>query len=405
VTAIGRPDDAPRPRLSPRLAPALLGWFRAHRRPLPWRRDRDPYRVWVAEVLLQQTRVAQAVPYFERFVAAFPDVAALAAAPLEDVLKVWEGAGYYGRAHRLHAAAREVVARHHGRVPSDLASLERLPGVGPYIARAVASLAFGARVVALEANGVRVTARWVREERDPRRAAVRASLESALERVLPAGKAGLFNEAVMELGEEVCRPTAPDCAACPVARFCRAYRETTDPGRLPVRPGRRTRPHVRAAVVVLTDRDRWLVQQRPPTGLLGGLWEFPGGKIRPKETPRGAARRELKEETGVVACALRPRGVVRHGYSHFSVELHVFEGRPSAAPRPTESATRRWVTLDELCRLPLPRATEKVLRLLATLPAGRASPGSGSRPGRTRASAPATPRPRERPAHARRTGS
>lgn len=345
----------------PGLAPALLGWFAARSRPLPWRRDRDPYRIWAAEVLLQQTRVAQAVPYFERFTAAFPSVGALAAADEEAVLKVWEGAGYYARARRLRTAARILVAERAGRLPSTVPELEALPGVGPYIARAIASQAFGRPCVALEANGLRVAARWTAERGDVRTGAVRRRLEAALAAVLPPGAPGAFNEAVMELGETICLPRAPRCPTCPVARYCRARRELADPGSIPA-PGRpRLRPRVRAAVVVLSDGRRWLVQRRPPSGLLGGLYEYPGGKVERGERPIAAARRELREETGLPAPRLRARGVVRHAYSHFAVELHVFEGR--VAPRPAPRRTR-WVTPDEFDRLPVPRATAKVRRLV-----------------------------------------
>ncbi len=340
-----------------------MAWFRHHRRPLPWRSRRDPYRIWVAEVLLQQTRVRQALPYYERFVARFPSVRALAGASRSEVLKAWEGAGYYARARRLHDAARLLVRTNGGRLPRSAGSLERLPGVGRYIARAIASLAFGEPVVALEANGLRVAARWTRETGDLGTARVRARLAAVLAAELPTPDAGPFNEAVMELGETVCLPRAPRCPDCPVAFACRAYRELADPSRVPRRAPRRSRPHVRGAVVVLTDRGRWLVQRRPAGGLLGGLWEFPGGKIEPGEDPEHAARRELLEETRARVRGLADLGSVHHAYSHFTVELRVFQGRPGAR-RPATSSTRRWVTPAELERLPIPGATRKIVRRL-----------------------------------------
>jgi len=359
------------------LTPALVRWYRRHRRPLPWRANRDPYRVWVAEVLLQQTRVAQAVPYFERFVREFPDVDALARAPAERVLKVWQGAGYYARAHRLHAAAQRLVRERDGRLPTTVAELETLPGVGPYIARAVAAIAFGRPCLAMEANGRRVTARWTREEGDVRDPVVQARLERTLASVLPRSDPGAFNEAVMELGETLCTPAKPRCSRCPVAFACRAYRELDDPGTIPVRTVRPRRPRVRAAVVVLSDRGRWLVQRRPASGLLPGLWEFPGGHIERDERPVDAARRELREETGLSADRWVRLGTVRHTYSHFSVELHAFAARLSGTPsRGNRAGRQRWVTPSEFRRLPVPKATEKVVALArAEVTAGRVSRG------------------------------
>ncbi|MGA9839419.1 MAG: A/G-specific adenine glycosylase [Thermoplasmata archaeon] len=373
MSRAGRPRQPPIPLA---LAASLLAWFAEHRRPLPWRRDRDPYHVWVAEVLLQQTRVEQAAPYYERFVRTFPTVRALASAPVGAVLKAWQGAGYYARARHLHRAAGLLVARYDGTLPVRVEELEELPGIGPYVARAVASLAYGTPVVALEANGLRVAARWTREAGDVRTARVRARLSQALEGAMPERSAGAFNEAVMELGETVCRPVAPLCGECPVARFCRAHRELPDPGTLPRRRAPKPRPHVRGAVVVLSERGRWFVQRRAPSGLLGGLWEFPGGKIEPGESPAAAARRELREETGWGARGLRYRGVARHAYSHLTVELHVFEGtRTTGGDRRPPRSGRRWVTRTELLRLPIPKVTEKILRLLERPAEDTISPG------------------------------
>ena len=364
---------------------ALLGWFDRHRRPLPWRTDRDPYRIWVAEVMLQQSRVAAVVPRYDAFLRQFPDVRALARASEESVLKAWEGAGYYARARSLRAAALEIAGRRNGAFPRTLEKLETLPGVGPYIAAALASLAFDAPVVALEANGLRVAARWTLEEGDVRSAGVRARLRAALEAELPRERPGAFNEAIMELGETICRSRSPECAACPVAEFCRARQELPDPGVLPRPRARSIKPHVVASIVVLRRRGRLLVRQRPPTGLLGGLWELPGGRLEPGETLEAAARRELREETGIDVGRLRPVGVVRHGYSHFTVELHLFRGE-SPEDRPLRGdAPLRWVTDSEFARLPRPAATIRAMALDARATAA-ASPDSGSRRGRTTAS-------------------
>lgn len=344
---------------------ALRNWYRRVRRPLPWRRDRNPYRVWVAEVLLQQTRVDQAVPYFERFVARFPTVRSLARATEVQILKVWEGAGYYARARNLGRSAREVVHRHRGALPRTVAELEELPGIGPYIARAVASLAFDVPVLAMETNGRRVAARWWAEGRDVRVPAIAHTLEEHLLELLRRGPPGEFNEALMELGETICLPAAPRCDRCPVSRTCQAYATLDSPGSIPTLPPRRPKPHVRAAVVIVQAGDKFLIQRRGPRGLLAGLYEFPGGKIEPGESPREGARRELEEEAGLREVGrLAALGLVRHGYSHFSVELHVYRARLARTRRIRPDHDRRWASIPEIRRLPLPKATEKVLDLV-----------------------------------------
>ncbi|MFZ0891018.1 MAG: NUDIX domain-containing protein [Thermoplasmata archaeon] len=373
------------PRASGRYSPpgslsnALLRWFAVARRPLPWRRHPTPYSIWVAEVLLQQTRVAQAIPYYRRFLRKFPTVRALARASEQDVLKLWEGAGYYARARHLHAAARKLVRERRGVLPRTAEELRELPGVGPYIANAVASLAFDEPVLALEANGIRIAARLTLERGDVRTPRVRTRLASALETQLPRNRAGAFNEALMELGETICQPVVPQCPRCPVRRFCLSYRTLERPGEIPVRPTRPRRPHVVASVVAVESHGRWFVQRRDEPGLLQGLWEFPGGKLDGGESPLSAARRELLEETGLRARRLTRLAIIRHAYSHFTVELHLFGAHlpeiPSGAPD-----NGRWVTLAEMRRLPLPAATRRMLGHLDER--STTSRGSGSRPGR-----------------------
>lgn len=320
--------------------------------------------------MLQQTRIAQAVPYFERFVRRFPTVARLAAASEEDVLKAWEGAGYYARARNLHRAAQIIVHDRSGRIPGTVDELSELPGIGPYMAAAIASQAFGAPVVALDANGLRVVARWTVERGDPRSPPVRRRLSESVRGAVPAGESGDFNEALMELGETICQPRRPRCGECPVAHLCLAVRTVPDPGTIPRRAGHAPKPTIEAAVIGVQRRGRWLVQKRRSAGLLGGLWELPGGKLLAGERPELAAERELREETGLRAGPLVSAGVIRHEYSHFRVRLHLFSA-PSATGRLRPYRGRRWVTDAEFERLPRPTATRRAMERLRALPVDR----------------------------------
>ncbi len=339
----------------------LLAWFAANARDLPWRRERTPYRVWVAEMMLQQTQAHTVVPYYERFLARFPDVQTLAEAPLEDVLKMWEGLGYYARARHLHAAAQEIVAEHNGQLPDTFEELLALPGIGRYTAGAVASIAFGRDVTAVDGNARRVLARMlaIREPLKPR------EWETLAASLLPSGQAGAFNEALMELGATVCTPRAPHCETCPICNLCQAY-TLGEQESLPVRRPRREIPHydVTAAVLVCDD-GRVLVTQRNADDMLGGLWEFPGGKREGDETLAECLAREMREELGIEIEVGEPLTLVEHAYTHFLITLHAFHCWLIAGePRCLDCAAFRWVTLAELDALPMSVADRKIARVL-----------------------------------------
>jgi A/G-specific adenine glycosylase len=340
-----------------------LDWFARNARDLHWRRERCPYRVWVAEVMLQQTRVETVSSYYERFLARFPTIHVLAAAPLEAVLKVWEGLGYYARARNLHAAARQVVAARGGRLPDTFDGLLALPGVGRYIAGAVASIAFGRDVPAVDGNVRRVLCRVFGIREDVTRSAVQRELERLAADLLPPGRAGAFNEALMELGATVCTPRSPRCDRCPLRDLCLAHADG-DAEALPVRRPRKRVPHYDvAAAVTVRDDGRVLVAQRNAGDMLGGLWEFPGGKRERGETLPECLAREMREEMDVEVGVGELLLVVEHAYTHFRITLHAFRCRLlSGEPCCLDCAAFRWATPAGLDALPMSVVDRKVAR-------------------------------------------
>ena len=345
------------------IAGPLLEWFRARRRDVPGRNESDPYRIWVAEVMAQQTRISTVIPYYEAFLERFPDVEALATAPLDDVLKAWEGLGYYGRARNLHRAAGEVQARYGGRLPEDAAALRSLPGVGAYTAGAIASMAFGRPEPAVDGNVRRVLCRLHDIEKPT------ASRLDSLCRDLIAETpvaAGLLNQAMMDLGSSICTPRAPGCDECPLAAGCMALSNGTVAHR-PARRSRRPLPHRDIAAALVWRGSRLLIARRPEEGLLGGLWEFPGGKVEPGETPAEAARREVREELGIDVEILGKTAAIEHAYSHFRITLHLFHARWTGGEierLETEADSPRWVLPPELARYACPAANTAVIRRL-----------------------------------------
>lgn len=341
----------------------LVEWFTPHARDLPWRQNRTPYRVWVAEVMLQQTRVDTVVPYYERFLGKFPTIFALAAASQEDVLKVWEGLGYYARARNLHAAARKIVAENDGRLPGSFKELVKLPGIGRYVGGAIASFAFGEDTVAVDGNAHRVLCRFFCVEDDVGRSAIQRELEGLTRQLLPPGRAGTFNEALIELGAVICTPRMPKCGECPLSPGCQA-RVADRVEQLPVRGPHRSTPHydVAAAVTVATD-GTVLVAQRNADDMLGGLWEFPGGKRELGETLEECLTREMMEELDIIVEVDAPVIVVDHAYTHFRITLYAFLCRISSGqPRCLDCADFRWVRSSDLDDLPMSVVDRKVAR-------------------------------------------
>lgn len=342
------PGRADAPDLTPIVTP-LLAWWDAGHADWPWRRSRDPYHIWVAEVMLQQTQIAAVLPYYERWLAQFPTVAALAAAPLAHVLKAWEGLGYYSRARHLHAAAQQIMAEWDGRLPETVAELLTLPGIGRYTAGAIASIAFDQPAPLLDGNVIRVLTRLVDLPDDISRSPVRQRLWRIAAAAVPSQRPGDFNQALMELGQRLCLPTTSDCPACPLRTLCQACARGVQLQR-PVRPPRRQTPHYQvAAGVIWRANGQLLIAQRPLNGLLGGLWEFPGGKQEPGESLPETLRREIREELAFDIEVGPHLLTLKHAYTHFRITLHAFEAHyMSGQVEHLGVADHAWVRVDEL---------------------------------------------------------
>jgi A/G-specific adenine glycosylase len=361
----------PRPE---HLSPRLLAWFRRAKRDLPWRRTHDPYHIWVAEIMLQQTQVDRVIPFYERFLEAFPTMKALAAAPLDDVLRLWAGLGYYSRARSLRAACRSLVERGAGRFPTSYDQAIALPGVGAYTAGAILSIAFGRRHPALDANARRVLARvFLRRGDSPAEARKRVNVLGAA--AVPADRPGDYNQALMELGSLVCLPRRPRCDACCLADICRARRLG-----IPGAAATSARPKVRkgrAALALVLRRGRVLIAQRPTDGVWGGLWEFPNADLRSGVSPAPALERLLLSDFAIEASIGPKLGALTYGIMSRRVHLTVYAAERAAGRTKARRHLRtRWVTPSQLAQYALPAPHSRAARMFLSA----ATPGSPSDP-------------------------
>lgn len=361
----GAPPGDSSARLRRWLAPRLLAWFRTHRRDLPWRHSRDPYRIWISEVMLQQTQVATVIPYFERFLARFPTLADLARADEQEVLRLWEGLGYYRRARNLLRAAQLLHQRHPDAFPADPAALDGLPGLGEYTRNAVLSQAFGLRLPILEANSARVLSRLLGYEADPRQSAARNALWQSAKDLLPIRNIGDFNQALMELGALLCSPQGPRCQECPVAARCVAYQS----GRQEEIPRFAPPPAITSVdetAVVVRRKNLVLLLQRPTTGRWASMWEFPHAPRSVDETHEQAALRLLRELTGIEA-QLGPELVtIRHGITRYAITLVCFEAEHVRGEFHSAFYVQgTWVEPGQLADYPVSSPQRKLAKLLA----------------------------------------
>jgi A/G-specific adenine glycosylase len=332
----------------------LLQWYKKNGRDLPWRETRNPYAIWVSEIMLQQTQVATVIPYYQKFLKSFPTVRHLAKADLSRVLKVWEGLGYYSRARNLHRAS-QIVSNHFKRkIPDNLMDLSTLPGIGRYTAGAILSIAFDKPAPILDGNVKRVLSRLFAIADPPARGKSEARLWHLSESLVPKGEASSFNQGLMDLGATTCTPKEPLCSQCPLRDLCKA-KASGEPERFPTKTIRKKIPHIEAVSAVILKNGRVLLQQRPPEGLLGGLWEFPNWKNEENGGSRSKLRNYIKKDMGMI---VEDRGVIgtfMQTFTHFKLTLHVFHCRYRNG-----KAKGKWVPIQKLHVLPMSRIHRRI---------------------------------------------
>lgn len=345
------------------LRQALLDWYDRMGRDLPWRRTRDPYAIWISEIMLQQTQVKTVMPYFERWMQQFPTIADLAAADQQQVLKAWEGLGYYARARNLHRAAQEIVEKYGGVFPQELESVLALPGIGRTTAGGILSAAFNQPLAILDGNVKRVLARLIALDVSPNRALPK--LWNVSQEVIDPVRSRDFNQAFMDLGATVCTPKNPACLVCPWQGHCQAYNLGVQT-ELPMSESRAPLPHkIIGVAVIRNDQGQILIDRRKQEGLLGGLWEFPGGKVELNETIEACIAREIQEELGIEIAVRDRLIVVDHTYTHFRVTLNVhYCDHVRGEPQPIECDEVKWVTIDQLDQYPFPKANLQIIEAL-----------------------------------------
>jgi len=345
----------------------LRAWFDAAKRDLPWRRSRDPYRIWISEIMLQQTTVAAVIAYFERFMLAFPNVGALAAAPERDVLRLWEGLGYYRRARQLHAAAQKIVGDFDGKFPRDTVGVRALPGIGRYTAGAICSIAYDLPEPILEANTVRLLSRLSAYRNDPLAKAGQEHLWAWAAALVPSEEPGLFNQALMELGALLCTPRDPRCPECPVASLCGARKLGLE-REIPRPKAKKVFEEVREAAVLIRRGKQVLLIERAAGERWGGLWDFPRYAVvaEQADNAREALRAEIKRTLGLEVAVGERLHVLKHGVTRFKITLEAYDAECAGGKlKPTSPfAAARWVNPKDFAEYPLNTTGRKLTKLL-----------------------------------------
>ncbi len=338
----------------------LLLWYQKHHRKLPWRETNDPYKIWVSEVMLQQTTVRTVLPYYRKWLQLFPDIPSLSRAPAQKVLKAWEGLGYYQRAKNLHRSSKIIMEKYQGKFPDSFHTLKKLPGLGPYTTAAVLSFAFNQPYPVLDGNIRRILMRLkaLHKEASP---SLDKILKPFYQSLFVPKKSSSFNQAFMELGALICRPQNPSCLICPVQKFCKSFQEGTQEA-IP-KTKKQNFHKIKAVLGVIIQGDRFLIQKRPSQGLMADLWEFPGGKIKDGESPEQALSREIKEELGQKVTKEKFLTKVNHSYTLFRITLFAYQCELKQIPA-LDPQTYRWITLQEFEDYPFPSGSVKVIQFL-----------------------------------------
>jgi len=344
------------------LSRRLLSWYGRHQRALPWRETSDPYRIWVSEIMLQQTQVDTVIPYYHRFLKAFPSVSSLARAPLQDVLKAWENLGYYSRARNLHAAAKMIVEKFKGRIPDNFEVIKTLPGIGEYTAGAILSIAYTKAHPAVDGNVRRILCRLFAVRKPVDDTKEQKQLQNLAASLVPVKQPGDFNQALMDLGATICKAKNPDCSRCPVAGLCQARLYDLQ-NVLPIIKKTPSIPHRRAAAAVIRNsKGLLLVVQRPSTGLLASLWKLPGGFVETGEPMESSLRQSVKEELGISIRPGKHLASVNHTYTHFRMTLHAYECHLlKGIPKALGCQNRQWASPTDLKKLPMSKIDRMVV--------------------------------------------
>lgn len=340
----------------------LLKWFDENKREMPWRTKRTPYRVWVSEVMLQQTQVDTVIPYFEKFVEKYPDISSFAGADFDDVLKMWEGLGYYNRIRNFHKAANQVMNDFNGVIPPSKEMFLSLPGVGPYICAAVLSIAYGHPLPVLDGNVSRVMARFLGCDLEVQSNEFKKHINTILSEIIHADNPGRFNESLMELGASVCKKSNPNCLECPLKKECLAYKNSQT-AILPVVKKKPKAPHYKVAVAIIMDDGEMFIQKREMKGHLGGLWEFPGGKVNEGESFRDAVVRECQEELNTEIVISQELPPVNHVYTHFKITIVPFLAECDRKQVKTV-LPHCWIPFADRDKYAFPKANHKIFSYL-----------------------------------------